>query len=220
MSVSERVMTAISSGDLDGLRRILEEDRGAARARNEAGVSAVLMARYHGRQEMVDLLLEFEPELDLFDAAALGDVPRVRELLEADPSLTGRYAGDGFTALHLAAFCGQLAVMELLIDRGADVCAVTTNDMRVQPIHSAAAAQSNEAVDLLLRHGADPDAQQHGGWTALQAAAQHGDEQMVSTLLSHGADPQVRSDDGRTAMDLAQEQGHAQVLMLIAGGSL
>jgi ankyrin repeat protein len=61
---------------------------------------------------------------------------------------------------------------------------------------------------LLLDHGAEVDARQQAGYTALQAAAIHGDEELSDLLLSRGADPALRSDDGKSAADLAREKGH------------
>jgi ankyrin repeat protein len=75
--------------------------------------------------------------------------------------------------------------------------------MRVAPLHSAAAARDREAVRLLLAAGADPNARQTGGYTALHAAAQHGDEEMSNDLLARGADPSLRAEDGRDAAAMA-----------------
>jgi ankyrin repeat protein len=55
--------------------------------------------------------------------------------------------------------------------------------------------------------GADVDAQQSGGYTALHSAARHGDVAMVRVLLAHGADPSITAADGRTARAFAEESG-------------
>jgi ankyrin repeat protein len=52
------------------------------------------------------------------------------------------------------------------------------------------------------------DARQQAGYTALHAAARHGDEELVDLLLAHGADPSLRSDDGKDAAAHARDQGH------------
>ena len=56
---------------------------------------------------------------------------------------------------------------------------------------------------MLLREGANPDAQQAGGFTALHAAAQHNNPEMIQALLDSGADISLRADDGKTAADMA-----------------
>jgi len=56
--------------------------------------------------------------VDIFAAAHLGMVERVRDLLDADPSLVSARGGDGKTALHCAR---SVAIARLLIERGADI---------------------------------------------------------------------------------------------------
>ncbi|MBV9773233.1 MAG: ankyrin repeat domain-containing protein, partial [Gemmatimonadetes bacterium] len=68
----------------------------------------------------------------------------------------------------------------------------------------------------LLEAGADANARQHGGYTALHAAAMHGSGERVELLLAHGADPALPADDGRTAAGFARERGHAAVAARLA----
>jgi ankyrin repeat protein len=157
---------------------------------------------------MVDALLAAGPELDVFEASAVGDVVRLRTLLDADPSQMNAYATDGFFPLALAAFFGQPEAVRLLLERGADVTATARNPMRVQALHSAVAGRNREAVRLLVEAGADPNVHQHGGWTPLQGAAAHGDDEIVDVLLARGADPTATNDDGKDAAALARENGH------------
>lgn len=195
-------------GDAAALAALLAEQPQAAGARDGAGVSLALQARYRGRLDLVDVVLAASPALDVFDAAGLGRVDRLAELLDEDPGAVAAVSGDGFTPLHLAAFFGHLDAARLLLDRGADPAAVAANPMAVQPLHSAAAGGATALAELLLDRGAPPDARQHGGFTPLHAAAQHGDERLVARLLAAGADPAAATDDGRTAADLAAAAGH------------
>src|SRR4051794_13235524 len=145
--------------------------------------------------------------LDIAEAAALGRVDRLAELLDGEPSAVSERTSDGFTPLHLAAFFGGAPAVSLLIDRGADVSAVADNAMQVQPLHSAAAAHDVDAVRRLLEAGAPVDAHQMGGWTPLQEAASNGDVAMVDVLLAAGADLSASNDSGKTAADIADEGG-------------
>ena len=194
------IFDAIGSGDVDEVRSLLRTDPALATARCPAsGVSAVLSARYRHRPDLVEAVLEARPELDVFDAAGLGDVDRLRQLLDEDPAATGSWSTDGFTPLHLAAFFAQPAAVALLLERGADVGAVARNPMQVQALHSAVAGRDIESVRLLLAAGADPDARQHGGWTPLMAARQHGDTAIERLLLDYGAP--AEADGGPTGPD-------------------
>ena len=145
--------------------------------------------------------------LDVAEAAALGRVDRLAELLDADPSAVSLRTNDGFTPLHLAAFFGGAAAVSVLVDRGADVAAVADNPMQVQPLHSAAAAHDVDAVRRLLEAGAPVDAHQMGGWTPMQEAASNGDAAMVDVFLAAGADLSATNDSGKTAADIAEESG-------------
>ena len=164
--------------------------------------SELLEALYRGDREAVDAILAGQPELTLFEAAALGDFDRVRELVSADPDAIGQWSPDGFTALHLAAFFGHDEVAEELLRRGADTGAVARNRIRVQPLHSAAAGGHTAVARVLLEHGADPNARQEGGFAPIHAAAQAGNDELYALLLASGADQEAVTDDGRTAADL------------------
>lgn len=182
------IFESIWAGDVDAVRSAVRDDPSLAATRDEKGLSPVRAAYYAQRPDVAEVLLEAGPELDIFDATTVGDVDRVAELLDGDPNLVGAWSEDGYTPLHFAAFFKQGKVLRELLDRGADVGAVARNDMKVQPLHSAVAARSTEAVAALLVAGANPNARQEGGFTPLMGAEQHDDTDMVRLLLDHGAE--------------------------------
>src|SRR5688572_27000334 len=122
--MAAEIFDVIRAGNADRLREILSSDRLQAAVRNERGHSAVLIAQYHRKKDLVEMLLAVDPELGLFDAACVGRVERAEALLNQDPSRLGSYSSDGFTALHLAAYFGHPRLVERLVARGADVNAV------------------------------------------------------------------------------------------------
>lgn len=65
---------------------------------------------------------------------------------------------------------------------------------------------------MLLDASADVNAKQHGGWTALHAAAMFGALPLVELLLDRGADAEIAKDDGKKAVDLSAEKNHAAVV--------
>ncbi|MDP9492363.1 MAG: ankyrin repeat domain-containing protein [Actinomycetota bacterium] len=168
--------------------------------------SELLDALYHGDRGAVDAKLAEGPELTIFEAAAVGAVDRVHELLLLEAGFVDLWSPDGFTALHLAAFFGHEGAAEELLQRGADVSAVSRNPLRVQAIHSAAAGNHTEVVRTLLDHDADPNARQEGGYAPIHAAAQNGNDELYELLVSRGADVEVATDDGRTAADFRPQQ--------------
>ena len=158
-------------------------------------MSAVLQAVYRGDREEAERLAEGK-ELDVFEAAALGRTDRLRELLDEDPARANAFGNDGFHPLGLACFFGHVDAARLLLERGADVNALARNQhIQTAAIHAAAASGDTgsdettryELVKLVLEHGADPNLQQGGGFRAIDAARQNGDERVEALLLEHGA---------------------------------
>lgn len=156
-------------------------------------MSDVLQAIYRGDRDEAERLAAGR-ELDIFEASALGRTERVREVLDADPSLVNAYGDDGFHAVGLASFFGHVETARVLYERGADANQIARNErIQTAAIHAAAAAEGKdeqtryELVELALDHGADPDLEQTGGFRAIDAARQNGDTRVEQLLLEHGA---------------------------------
>jgi uncharacterized protein len=164
--------------------------------------SDLLEALYRGDRDALDAALAEESDLTIFEAAAVGRLERVHELLLLEAGFVDLWSPDGFTALHLAAFFGHVEIAVELLRRGADVNAVARNQLAVQPINSAAAANHTEVVRVLLDHGADPNAREAAGFAPIHAAAHNGNDELYDLLVARGADQEAATDDGRTVADL------------------
>jgi ankyrin repeat protein len=139
-------------------------------------------------------LLSRGAEVDLCMAAAKGDADRVRELLDRDPSLVNRvsdccsyYIGSG-APIKNAAACGQLEIVQLLLDRGADP---NLPEEGIAPdghaLYAAASAGHYEIVKLLLAHGAHPNTDVESSADTLSRAISSNDRKMIELLCAHGA---------------------------------
>ncbi len=212
MGSTDRFFEGIDAGDVDRVRAMVSAEPELASARDAQGISALMRARYRLDPALVDAVMSGDPALDVFDAAAIADVDRLRRLLDGDPSLATTFSGDGFTALHLPAFFGGVDPARLLLDRGADVDAHGRGWMTGTPLNSAASGHHADVARLLLDAGADPDARQTSGWTPLHSAAHNGDLELVELLLARGADPAAANDDGATVLSMAEVGGNADVV--------
>ena len=154
------------------------------------------------------------------------DQAKVSSLLTADPSLAQAhvsaarlyderifhwlYVGD--TALHLAAAGYRLEIAKLLVASGADPNAAA-NHRRSRSLHYAAdgyilgpewdADRQVKTIEFLLASGADVNAQDKNGASALHRAVRTRCAGAVNFLLKSGADPLMKNKPGSTAFHLA-----------------
>jgi ankyrin repeat protein len=210
------LITAVKAGDAATVADLVERRPALAAERDERGLPLVLLALFHRQREACDALLAADPELGILEAAALGREDRLRDLLDADPSAMDARTPEGFDPIGLAAFLGGSGAVRLLLEAGADPDGDSANELRVRPVHAAAAAHDRESLAALLEAGADPNARQQGGFTALHAAAHADDAKMAALLLAHGADASLRTDDGLDAAGVAERDGGARVSALLA----
>jgi ankyrin repeat protein len=131
---------------------------------------------------------------DICTAAHIGDLERVKELLDEDPSLANRvseyvtyYLGSG-TPLKNAAARGHLEMVKLLLERGADP---NLREEGIAPhghaLYSAVYNGHYDIARLLLENGAYPNPEVESSADALSIAMMNKDEKMVELLCSYGA---------------------------------
>src|SRR5579864_4051407 len=170
VSASE-LFAAMRLGSGSIVRQLVGRDALVACSRDDNGISAILCCLYEWNLELLEILLATSPGLDIFEAAALGKVKRLQELLADAPDLVHAWSPDGVTALHLACFYGQEEAVECLLQAGADPSAQARNATGLTPVDEAASTGQWKIVDLLQAACCPSLRASCQDWTDLRLAA-------------------------------------------------
>lgn len=211
------LFTALRAGDIAAVAKMIEAQPALAQARNEQGISAVLMACYMGRKQIRDLLIEKGTSLELHEAAAAGHLPRVKELVAGNPERAQSYSPDGFPVMALAAAFGHEDIARYLHGEGAEINAAATNGTGYTALTGAVAGSHASLAKWLVENGADVNYRYAQGHSPLLEAAANGKLEIVKMLVAHGADAHVRTEGGKNALNFAQERGHQELAGYLRG---
>jgi uncharacterized protein len=141
------------------------------------------------------------PSSPLAEAAARGDVTRVRSMLAAGGVDANAPDRDGTPALHWVTRVGDIDTAKLLVAAGASVNAA--NRLGVTPLNVAISTGNASMVRWLLEHGADTTKPDRAGEPPLMIAARVGDVAIAKALLEHGVAVDVRDGFGQTPLMVA-----------------
>ncbi|MEE9236543.1 MAG: ankyrin repeat domain-containing protein [Thermoplasmata archaeon] len=207
MGIREDIVAAVKARDVARTEELLDRDPSVIGVKTEEG-SLVLTAAYWGAGEVLELLLGRLSDLNIFEAAAVGEVDRVVNILESEPRMANSVNLSGYTPLGLSAFFGHKDVARSLVERGAEIGRIQESVNANTALDAAVAANRVEVAEFLLIEGARANARSSGGYTPLHKAAFNGNQEMVRLLLAKGAEVGLKSDDGKTPLTLAMERGH------------
>ncbi len=181
-----------------------------------------LIASWRNPQDIAQALgtpgaLEYSRQLEFIEAAARGDVKRVKEFLDSGINVNAKDT-KGDTALTRAVQHRHKEIVELLLAHGADINAKDGYTSTV--LIYAARGGYKEIAEILIAHGAHVNAKKSDDSTALMHAVDYGHADIIELLLAHHADVNAQSEDGLTALMGAAYHGFKDIVeLLIAAGA-
>jgi ankyrin repeat protein len=197
-------------------------------ARPAGSATALMQAVIAKNSEAVKLLLARGADVKALDAGgnsavmwavALGTPDLIELLLSNGASLDVKNR-DGETALIHATHYANLTVVKYLLDKGADVNARDGNGntaliARASLNEFGYARESQGILNLLMAHGADPNASNTLGQTALMFAVHFQAINAINVLIAHGAHVNARDKQGKSVMSYATETQQKALIELL-----
>jgi len=185
---------------------------------NKHGSTALMFAAQKGNIKMVELLLSYGADMYIenykcnmvaFRFAVFNDhIETVELLLSYDTTCDITKYLDN--ALRVASIKGCIKMVELLLNKGANVNAVHKKEKTA--LYLAIEGQHTEIVKVLLKAGANVDSINEQGNTALIDATCNNFVEIVNLLLKSGANVNATTKDGNTALHLAIAKGHTKIV--------
>ncbi len=187
---------AVSIGDFH-LTRLLLDSGADIQAQAGTGFStgqkAIHVALYAGwrdrilirkRAALAGYLVARGSDYNILVASAFGDSRRVREYLDAEPSLANFRDTCDRLPISIAASRGHHDIVELLLERGADPNAREPDAPRGKALLEAAFHGHTATARLLLEHGADPNGNVDSTGTAFHHARKN--PELYELMKSYG----------------------------------
>jgi len=209
------------------IAKLLIEHGANVNGRTKEGKTALMIAAAKGSSELVGLLIDKGADVNASDHAGFTalisaayntasdkDAFRVVKILLEHRANTDKSTSEGITPLFGAISGGNLDIVRILIENGADVNKSHPLD-GTSPLMFSVMDDKNESAELLIENGADVNARQKHGPTVLMGVIHAGNEELAKILIERGANVKA-SFDGNTALDYARAQNMTAIFNLLS----
>ncbi|UCE40399.1 MAG: ankyrin repeat domain-containing protein [Candidatus Aminicenantes bacterium] len=219
-SYTQDIYIASYRGDLETVKRWIEENPELVNSRNSNGRFPLEMAAQTGQIEIVKYLLEKGADVNLnrggataLHMAALygGKTELITLLLEAGADINAK-TGDGVTPLNLAVIGKQKDIAELLLDKGGEMN--LENQNFTQLLYISASCGIKRIADIALKKEVDFLFRTGNGDTMLHAASEGGMSELARLLLSKGVNMEAANIYGQTPLHIAARGGYKNIVEL------
>jgi ankyrin repeat protein len=214
---------AAGAGRLKTCKLLIAASGGRVLAlRDDEGEAALNVAARSQHLHLVKLFCEHGADLNtvdidgrpaLYSAVALHDHTLLEYLLSRDTINVSVVFRDGHTPLHAAAERGYFTAVKLLVQRGADITAVSHEGVSI--MFSAACGGSVEMIQYFMSLGLSLSVKLKAGQSVLVGAAQDGRTAAAQFLIEQGVSATALDSTGYTPLLYAAMWGHADTLKLL-----
>jgi ankyrin repeat protein len=221
------LLKAAEQGDEKAVKLLLQQGANVD-AQNSKGWTPLIFAGLAGNKNIVHALIEKGADVNrksttetgstaLCFAVEGGSLEAVKDLLDHGANVNGK-STNGMTPLGYAAIHGKIKEAKFLIANGADVNLLGLVDSRGaewSPLTSAAKEDHLDMLELLLSNGANLEATNNEGDTALMITAKRPRPKSIKFFISKGARVNARGPRGHTALIYAAYNGMTENLKLL-----
>lgn len=226
LAKAAEIHDASQQGDIDAVKKLLEESPELIDLEDETGHTPLHYAAVGGQTEVARFLLSKGADVNalnalnqsvLLYAAYFGNAEITAALIAGgakldDQDIVGR------TPLHYAARQRSVDALMLLIDNKADLNA--RDSIGETPLHFAIRWGYDDVAEMLIDAGADLNIEKNDGTSYLHLASIKGYSEVVNLLLKRGMQVNAQDNSGRTPLYFAAKYGNKKVAdLLVAHGA-
>lgn len=193
---------------------------------DKIGMNSICLATQNAHEDVVSLLISYGARVvtskklsALHISANLGNVDIIKLLLNYNTEIDAP-DGNGYTPLHYATQSYNIAAILTLLDRGANVNALSNNE--TSALDMACQNGKEDLANIFVLHKSNLNrCNGMNGMSPLHAAIVNGLGLTVSLLLKNGADPNLSDNNNVKPLYIAVKYAHENIVryLLNAGAT-